>query len=159
MANEHEGHEHPALRFFVGDEELEVRTKTLTVQEILDVAGYKPASDFYLVEVRPGDQGEVKYEELGQMVELHGGEHFRARRRGKEYCYFVDGEKYELDEAHTTGAIIKSKLPEAKRGYALYLEGHGNEPDVLINDDTSVELKGKEPKRFYTVPPASFGRA
>lgn len=57
-----------------------------------------------------------------------------------------------------TGAIIKSRLPEAKRAYALYEEGHANEPDKLINDDTSVTLtKDKGPKRFYTVPPASFG--
>ena len=159
MTNEHENHQHPALKFFVGEEELEVHTRALTVQEILDISGYKPAIDFYLIEVKPGVEGEVKYEDLGRTVELHGGEHFRARRRGKEYCYFVDGDKYESDEAFTTGAIIKSKLPEAKRGYALFLEGHGNEADVLINDDTSVELKGKEPKRFYTVPPASFGSA
>jgi hypothetical protein len=78
----------------------------------------------------------------------------------EKYFYFVDGEKFESDSEFTTGAIIKSKLPEAKRGYALFLEGHGNEPDTLINDDTSVSLeKDKGPKRFYTVPAASFGLA
>jgi hypothetical protein len=159
MANEHEGHEHPALKFFVGDEELEVHTKNLTVREILDDAGFKPADDYFLLEIKPGGQGEVKHVQLDVTIELHGDEHFIAMRRKEEYFYFVDGEKFESAEAHTTGAIIKSKLPEAKRGYALYLEGHGSEPDVLINDDTSVELKGKEPKRFYTVPPASFGGA
>jgi hypothetical protein len=150
MANEHE---HPALKFFVGDEEIEVHTETLTVREILDDAGCKPPSDYYLL------HGELKYEKLDLPVDLHGGERFIAMRRKEEYPYFVDGEKYESEEAYTTGAIIKSKLPEAKRGYALYLEGHGNEADILINDDTSIDLKGKEPKRFYTVPPASFGRA
>ena len=49
MATEHEIHEHPAIKFFVGDEELEVHTKTLTVKEILDVAGCKPAGDYYLI--------------------------------------------------------------------------------------------------------------
>ena len=117
-------HEHPALKFFVGDEVIEVHTKTLTVKEILDDAGYKPPGDYYLL------HGKVKYENLDQTVELHGGESFDAKRRKEEYSYFVDGEKYESAEAYTTGAIIKSKLPEAKRGYALYLEGHGNEPDV-----------------------------
>ncbi len=159
MANEQESHEQPALKFFVGDEEIEVHTRSLTVQEILDDAGLKPASDYYLIEVEPGGQGEVKYEKPNETVELHGGEHFIAMRRKEEYIYFVDGERFESEQAYTTGAIIKSKLPEAKRGYALYLEGHGSEPDVLINDDTSVDLKGKEPKRFYTVPPASFGGA
>jgi hypothetical protein len=77
----------------------------------------------------------------------------------EKYFYFVDGEKFEDDDEFTTGAIIKSRLPEAKRGYALYLEGHDNDPDQLIIDDTSISLeKDKGPKRFYTVPPASFGR-
>ncbi len=77
-----------------------------------------------------------------------------------EYIYFVDGDKYTSDRAHTTGRIIKSKLPEPKRAYALYLEGHGKHPDQLINDDTTVSFEHeKEPKRFYTVPSASFGCA
>lgn len=72
--------------------------------------------------------------------------------------YFLDGDKIETSDATTTGALIKSRLPEAKRSYALYLEGQGNEPDQLINDDTTVSLeKEKGPKRFYTVPPANFG--
>jgi len=75
-----------------------------------------------------------------------------------KYHYFVDGVEYETDESHVTGALIKVKLPESKRGYALYLEGNKNHPDTLINDDTSVSLEG-EPKHFYTVPPASFGIA
>jgi hypothetical protein len=75
-----------------------------------------------------------------------------------KFEYFVDGDKYLSDVSGVTGAIIKSRLPEPKRTYALYEEGHANEPDKLINDDTSVTLtKDKGPKRFYTVPPASFG--
>lgn len=78
----------------------------------------------------------------------------------EKYFYFVDGDKFESDEATTTGAIIKSKLPETKRGYTLYLESHGSEADQLINDDTSVSLeKEKGPRRFFTVPPATFGLA
>jgi len=76
--------------------------------------------------------------------------------KAHKYIYFVDGDKFETNDANTTGALIKVKLPDAKRGYALYLEGHGNDPDTLINDDTSVSLE-KGSKHFYTVPPASFG--
>jgi hypothetical protein len=77
----------------------------------------------------------------------------------EKFFYFVDGDKYESDTENTTGAAIKAQLPESKRGYALYLEGHGNNPDTLINDDTTVSLeKDKGPKRLYTVPPATFGR-
>lgn len=78
----------------------------------------------------------------------------------EKYFYFVDGDKFESDAENTTGAIIKSKLSETKRTYALYLEGQGKDPDLLINDDTTLSLaKDKGPKRFYTVPPASFGKA
>jgi hypothetical protein len=78
--------------------------------------------------------------------------------KSEKYFYFVDGEKFDSDSEFTTGAIIKSRLADAKRSYALYLEGQGNDPDTLINDDTSIDLqKEKGPKRFYTVPPASFG--
>ena len=75
-----------------------------------------------------------------------------------KYFYFVDGEKFDSENEFTTGAIIKSRLAENKRGYSLYLEGQGNDPDTLIADDTSINLeKEKGPKRLYTVPPASFG--
>ncbi len=159
MENKPQHHEHPALKFFVNDEEIDVHAKSLTVREILDDAGCKPAEHYYLLAPMP-DGKEAKYVDLDVTVELHGGEHFIAKRREREeYFYFVDGDKYESQDANTTGAIIKSKLPEAKRGYALYLEGHGNQPDQLINDDTSIDLKGDPPKRFYTVPPASFGHA
>jgi hypothetical protein len=55
----------------------------------------------------------------------------------RKFNYFVDAEKFEAEESTITGALIKLKLPEAKRSYALYLEGQGND--------------------FHTVPPASFG--
>ena len=79
----------------------------------------------------------------------------------EKYTYFVDGEKFESADSTTTGAIIKSRLPEAKRGYALYEEGHDDKPDQLINDDTNVPLEKDKggPKRFYTVPAATFGLA
>lgn len=74
-----------------------------------------------------------------------------------KYVYFVDEDKYESDTENTTGALIKSKLAESKRSYSLYSEGHGKDADVLINDDTTVPLDKNNSKRFYTVPPATFG--
>ena len=82
-----------------------------------------------------------------------------AANNSKEYHYLVDREKYDTDQANTTGALIKSNLPEGKRGYALYEEGHGNDPDKLINDDTTVTLEKGKPRHFYTVPPATAGVA
>lgn len=75
----------------------------------------------------------------------------------QHYSYSVDGDRYSSANQHTTGAIIKSKLPESKRGYSLYLESGSGAPDILVNDDTSVDLGDVQQKQFYTVPPASFG--
>jgi hypothetical protein len=157
MAEEQRNPEHPAVKFSVAGEEMVVHATHLTVREIFDISGW-PAADHYLIELRAdGGDGE-RFENLDQSVALRDGLKFDIRRRAdRKYVYFVDGEPFESAEAFITGAIIRSKLPDAKREYALYLEGHGSEPDRLINNDTTVELKGKEPKRFYTVPPASFG--
>jgi hypothetical protein len=81
------------------------------------------------------------------------------QEKKEKYFYSVDGDKYESDEENTTGAIIKSKLPEAKRGYALFEEGHGNDPDKLIDDNTSITLEKGKQKKFYTVPSATAGAA
>lgn len=84
----------------------------------------------------------------------------KPQKPPEEFSYFVDGDKYESDTELTTGAAIKAQLPESKRAYALFLEGHAKNPDTQINDDTTVSLeKDKGPKRFYTVPPATFGCA
>jgi len=77
----------------------------------------------------------------------------------EKYFYFVDSIKYESDEEHTTGALIKSKLPEAKRGYALFEEGQGDDPDKQILDSTSITLDRHKHKKFYTVPSATAGIA
>lgn len=75
---------------------------------------------------------------------------------GRKYNYFVDQEKFEAEDSTIMGALIRAKLPESKRGYSIFTEGRGNDPDILINDNDSVTLEKGE-KHFYTVPPASFG--
>jgi hypothetical protein len=86
-------------------------------------------------------------------------ENEKARHK---FAYYVDGDKYESVEQTVTGAIIKSRLPEAKRGYALWEEGREGKADRLINDDTTITFEqptdDRSPKRFFTVPPATFGR-
>lgn len=77
----------------------------------------------------------------------------------QRFSYFVDKDKYESDQSTLTGAQIKAKIPNFDNSYSLFLEEAGDAPDQLINDDTSVSLeKDKGPRRFYTVPPATFGR-
>jgi hypothetical protein len=81
-----------------------------------------------------------------------------AKNEHKKYNYFVDNDKYESESPTITGALIKVSLPESKKTYSLYLEGHGNDADQLINDNDTVSLE-QGAKHFYTVPPASFGLA
>lgn len=79
-------------------------------------------------------------------------------QKDEKYFYFVDNIKYDTESATLTGDQIKARIANFDRSYALYLESHGDDPDQLITDTTTVTLeKEKGPKRFYTVPPATFG--
>jgi hypothetical protein len=72
--------------------------------------------------------------------------------------FFVDNSKYETDQSALTGAQIRAMIPNFDPLYSLFLESPGDDADRPIYDDTSVSLeKEKGPKRFYTVPPATFG--
>lgn len=145
--------------YFVNKERYEWHEAHISGREVKEhFRGDKIGVEFLLIETREGREHFEPVHDDMRVSLKDGPKHFEAKH--KVYIYFVDGEKYESDRAHTTGRIIKSKLPEAKRSYALFLEGHGKRPDELINDDTTVSFEHeKEPKRFYTVPPASFGCA
>lgn len=156
---EKQEHEKPKEYFyFVNDEKYESNEAEITGAAIkAKLPEAKRTESLFLVE----GQGEHrKYHPIQDdtKVSLKDGPKYFVTQR-EEYIYFVDGVKYESNEQHTTGAIIKSKLPEAKRGYALFEEGHGHEPDKQILDSTSVTLEKGKPKRFFTVPPATAGAA
>lgn len=86
----------------------------------------------------------------------HDEPHDEPKEKG--YFYFVDSTRYETDQPKLTGAMIKAKVPNCPAGYSLVLEGHGNDPDQVIADETSVSLeKDKGPRRFFLQPPATFG--
>jgi hypothetical protein len=78
--------------------------------------------------------------------------------RKVQYFYFLDGNKYESDTSSISGATVRAKLPPEKAGYAIYLESHGHEPDKLVQDGDTFSVE-KNPLRFYSVPPATFGKA
>lgn len=72
--------------------------------------------------------------------------------------YFVDSIKYETDQQILSGAQIKALIPNFDPTYALFLEEQGDKPDLQITDEMTISLeKEKGPRRFYTVPPATFG--
>lgn len=82
--------------------------------------------------------------------ETQGHEHF---------FYFVDHRRYEWEHSTITGAQIKARIPDFDPTFSLFLENPGPEPDQLIADDTSISLRNEHgPRRFYTAPPATFGR-
>src|SRR5947209_19317904 len=77
----------------------------------------------------------------------------------EKFFYFVDNVKYETDQETITGALIKAKIPNFDPSYGLFLESVGGGPDQLITDDATVSLQKEHgPRRFFTVPPAAFGR-
>ena len=77
----------------------------------------------------------------------------------EKYFYFVDGVKYDSDQAVLTGAQIKARIPNFDHTLILMLEGVGKEPDSIVTDDRSISLaKVHGPRRFFTTPPATFGR-
>ena len=81
-----------------------------------------------------------------------------AHDKKVKYFFFLDGTKYETDSSSINGADVRAKLPPDKAGYAIYLEGHGNDPDKQITDSEAFSLE-KGPLCFYSVPPATFGQS
>lgn len=79
-----------------------------------------------------------------------------AAGKKTKYFFFLDGQKYEMESSSVSGATIRAKLPPEKAGYAVYLEAQGNAPDEQVQDTSAYSLE-KNPPRFYSVPPATFG--
>lgn len=76
-----------------------------------------------------------------------------------KYHFFVDAQKYETDKANLTGAEIKAMVPGFNPTYQLYLEEPGDQPDRPVRDDETISLDPAQHgiRKFYSVPPASFG--
>ena len=70
------------------------------------------------------------------------------------FTIHVDGKEFKVDQATMSGAQIKA-LVGKDATYQLFEELPGNEPDKLITDTESVNIKNGQ--HFYTVPPATFG--
>jgi len=73
--------------------------------------------------------------------------------------FFYNDVKYEVEADSLTGHQIKAMIEGFEPNYALMLEGHGNDPDHEITDNTRVAFDTPYPLRFYAVPPAQFGTA
>jgi Multiubiquitin len=77
-----------------------------------------------------------------------------------KYHFFVDTKKYETDKPSLTGAEIKAMIPGFNPTYQLYIEEPGDKPDRPVADTEPFSLAEGEHhgvRKFYTVPPATFG--
>ena len=75
------------------------------------------------------------------------------------FSFFFNGQKYETDQPTLTGLQIKAKIAGWDQSHDLVLEGHGQDPDQLIQDDEAVLIDTKQggPRRFSAAPKANFG--
>jgi hypothetical protein len=79
----------------------------------------------------------------------------------QKFHFFVDALKYETEKSALTGAEIKAMIPGFNPAYQLFLEGTGSEADRQVVDSETITLSpaGEGVRKFYTVPPATFGGA
>jgi hypothetical protein len=78
-------------------------------------------------------------------------------RHVQTYKFTVDGRNFESEQPILTGAQIKAKA-SVDPSFGLFLEGHGHKPDEQIADNQKVDLSEPGREKFYTAPPATFGR-
>lgn len=74
----------------------------------------------------------------------------------KQFNYSVDGKELHTSSEFLTGAEIKVSAG-AGLNFGLFLEAEGRDPDRQIQDAERVDL-AKGHRKFYTTPPATFGR-
>ena len=72
-----------------------------------------------------------------------------------KYIFFVDNKEIVTERSSLTGQDIKA-IARVPGEYQLFLEEKGDNPDRVIPDSETVDLR-KSIKRFYAVPPATFG--
>ncbi|WP_176478458.1 multiubiquitin domain-containing protein [Mesorhizobium sp. WSM3876] len=91
----------------------------------------------------------------------NGNGHDPGKGGGKpdSFPFFFNGQKYETDQASLTGLQIKAKISGWDQTHDLVLEGHGQDPDKIIQDDELVLIDTKQggPPRFSSAPKANFG--
>lgn len=69
---------------------------------------------------------------------------------------FINAVRVALTVRTLSGIQLKGLVQQPPH-YQLFLEGSQAEPDRLIGDHESVQLR--DGMHFYTVPPAAFGNA
>lgn len=144
------------FRLFINDHEVKWGPATITEAALRLLADAK-ANEAIFLDVRGGTDRLIKEGEAVDLTEA-GVERFITAKRPKTYIFFVNGVKYETDQAKLTGLQIKARVPNWDPTHDLALEGHGDDPDRVIADDETVDLDTPHgPRRFSSVPKANFG--
>jgi hypothetical protein len=98
--------DHPEITFFVNDEPLVVHAESLTVHEILDIAGIS-WSDHVLVETRDGHK--IIFGKPEEAVALRT--ELRLFARPREYQIVVNGRERDVDHDELTYAQVVALAP------------------------------------------------
>lgn len=143
------------FRLFANDREVKWGPETVSEATLRFLTGARADEAVYL-EVRGGTDRLIK---VGDSVDLtqDGVERFITAKTPKTYHFFVNGVKYETDQAKLTGLQIKARVPNWDANHDLVLEGHGDDADQVIADETVVRLDVTPARRFSSVPKANFG--
>ena len=76
----------------------------------------------------------------------------------KKYKLFVDGRQYDWDKQYISGTELRA-LAGIASGVQVFLEEPGpDNPDRPVPPEVSINLDEPGVEKFYTVPPATFGR-
>lgn len=82
----------------------------------------------------------------------------RGAEKTETYIFFVGKQRFETEQRFLTAGQIKARVAGTEPGDKLSLEGKGDEPDRLLQDEEEIDLKKERgPLRFTIVPSASFG--
>lgn len=93
------------------------------------------------------------------MPTINENESGKGGNKPNLFPFFFSGQKYETDQASLTGLQLKAKIVGWDQTHDLVLEGHGQDPDQIIQDDEIVLIDTKQggPRRFSAAPKANFG--
>ncbi|HEX8124727.1 MAG TPA: hypothetical protein VF548_04020 [Allosphingosinicella sp.] len=99
-----------------------------------------------------------KDEHPGSVSPDKSGQGGNEKAKPEHYFYFVGKDRFESEKATLTAREILNLVPGVEPGDKLSLEGRGDEPDRLLQDDEVISLaKDHGPRRFVIVPSATFG--
>jgi len=76
----------------------------------------------------------------------------------RQYHYTVDDRPFKTEQQFLTGAAIKASAA-VDPTFGLFREGQGHGSNQQIGDSQEVDLSQPENNKFFTAPPATFGRA